>query len=219
MGGGSLSANIFSNSCSLNREVNIILFIGITGGIGAGKSTVLSLLKENFNCKVVLADELAAELMQAGHECYDRVVALPWTESIIRDDGEINRPLMARLMFADSSLREAVNNIVHPAVEKEVLNQVEIEREKHNIEYFFFEAALLIECGYGKLVDEMWYIYADEDIRVKRLIKSRGYTKERIEKTIASQRTDASFREHSDRIIDNSGDKERTLEQLRQILL
>lgn len=193
-------------------------FIGITGGIGAGKSTVLSLLKENFNCKVLLADEVAADLMRAGKECFEAVVALPWPESIVGPDGQINRPLMAKLMFADDELRVSVNNIVHPAVEKEVLNQVEEERKKHNIEYFFFEAALLIECGYGKLVDEMWYIYADENVRTKRLMESRGYGIERIKNTIMSQRSDASFREHADRVIDNSGDKEQTLLQLRHIL-
>ena len=193
-------------------------FIGITGGIGAGKSTVLSLLKENFNCKVVLADEVAAELMKKGHTCFEEVVALPWPESIVAEDGEINRPKMAKFMFESEELRHKVNHIVHPAVEKEVLNQVEEERTKHKIEYFFFEAALLIECGYGKLVDEMWYIYASEDIRAKRLMSDRGYSMERIKNTIASQRSDASFREHADRIIDNSGDKAKTLSQLRQIL-
>ena len=195
-----------------------MLFIGITGGVGAGKSTVLRLLKENFNCKVLLADEVAAELMKAGKACFDAVVSLDWPESIVGADGEIDRGLMARLMFSDDKLLTKVNAIVHPAVEQEVLNQVEDERAKHKIEYFFFEAALLIECGYGKLVDEMWYIYADENVRTKRLMESRGYGVERIKNTIMSQRSDASFREHADRVIDNSGDKEQTLLQLRHIL-
>ena len=193
-------------------------FIGITGGIGAGKSTVLSLLKENFNCKVLLADEVAAELMTPGHKCFDEVVALPWPDSILNDKGEIDRPLMAKYMFADDALIKEVNAIVHPAVEKEVLNQVEIERESHNIEYFFFEAALLIECGYGKLVDEMWYIYASPEVREIRLMESRGYSKERIENTFNVQRSDESFREHCDRVIDNSGSKEETLAQLKALL-
>ncbi len=193
-------------------------FIGITGGIGAGKSTVLSLLKENFNCKVVLADEVAAHLMTSGHKCFDDVVALNWPTSILDESGEINRPLMAKYMFSDSELLSSVNSIVHPAVEKEVLNEVEQERQKHNIEYFFFEAALLIECGYGKLVDEMWYIYASPEVREKRLMESRGYSKERIANTMKTQRSDESFREHCHRVIDNSGTTEETLSQLKAIL-
>ncbi|SCZ80310.1 dephospho-CoA kinase [Pseudobutyrivibrio xylanivorans] len=193
-------------------------FIGITGGIGAGKSTVLSLLKENFNCKVVLADEVAAQLMTSGHKCFDEVVALNWPTSILDESGEIDRPLMAKYMFADEELLSGVNAIVHPAVEKEVLNQVEEEKEKHNIEYFFLEAALLIECGYGKLVDEMWYIYASPEVREIRLMESRGYSKERIANTFKVQRSDASFREHCDHVIDNSGTEEETLSQLRALL-
>jgi dephospho-CoA kinase len=193
-------------------------FIGITGGIGAGKSTVLSLLKENFNCKVVLADEVAAHLMTSGHKCFDEVVALNWPTSILDESGEINRPLMAKYMFSDSELLSSVNSIVHPAVEKEVLNEVEQERQKHNIEYFFLEAALLIECGYGKLVDEMWYIYASPEVREKRLMESRGYSKERIANTMKTQRSDESFREHCHRVIDNSGTTEETLYQLKEIL-
>ncbi|SFN88092.1 dephospho-CoA kinase [Pseudobutyrivibrio sp. UC1225] len=193
-------------------------FIGITGGIGAGKSTVLSLLKENFNCKVVLADEVAAQLMTSGHKCFDEVVALNWPTSILDESGEIDRPLMAKYMFADDDLLSGVNSIVHPAVEKEVLNQVEEEKEKHNIEYFFLEAALLIECGYGKLVDEMWYIYASPEVREIRLMESRGYSKERIENTFKVQRSDESFREHCDKVIDNSGSKEGTLAQLKALL-
>ena len=193
-------------------------FIGITGGIGAGKSTVLSLLKENFNCKVVLADEVAAHLMTSGHKCFDEVVALNWPTSILDESGEINRPLMAKYMFSDSELLSSVNSIVHPAVEKEVLNEVEQERQKHNIEYFFLEAALLIECGYGKLVDEMWYIYASPEVREKRLMESRGYSKERIANTMKTQRSDESFREHCHRVIDNSGTTEETLSQLKAIL-
>ena len=193
-------------------------FIGITGGIGAGKSTVLSLLKKNFNCKILLADQVAADLMKAGQSCFGEVVALPWPESIIAADGEINRPLMAKYMFADDELRLKVNNIVHPAVEKEVLNQVEIERTRHKIEYFFFEAALLIECGYGKLVDEMWYIYADEEVRRSRLKASRGYDDARIDSTMSSQPSDDIFRASCDRVIDNSGDREATLTELRRII-
>ena len=193
-------------------------FIGITGGIGAGKSTVLSLLKENFNCKVVLADEVAAQLMTSGHKCFDEVVALGWPTSILDASGEIDRPLMAKYMFADDELLKGVNSIVHPAVEKEVLNQVEQEKEKHNIEYFFFEAALLIECGYGKLVDEMWYVFATVEIREKRLMESRGYSKERIANMIACQRSDESFRANCDFVIDNSGSPQETLEQLRKYI-
>lgn len=193
-------------------------FIGITGGVGAGKSTVLTLLKENYNCIVVLADEVAAELMNPGHDCYERVIRLPWDRQILNSDGTIDRAAMAASMYADEDLREYVNSIVHPAVEFEVLNRVERARKEHNIEYFFLEAALLIECGYGRLVDEMWYIFATEDIRRNRLRESRGYSDGRIDAMLKSQKSDQEFRANCQIIIDNSGTTEETLAQIQNIL-
>lgn len=193
-------------------------FIGLTGGVGAGKSTVLSILKDNYKCKILLADEVAAELMTPGHKCFDDVVALPWSEAILTAEGIIDRPKMARELYNSKELRAAVNAIVHPAVWDQVQNEVEEEKDKHNIEYFFFEAALLIECGYGKICDEMWYIYADENTRRVRLKESRGYSDERIDSMIKSQLSDEEFRAGTDYVIDNSGTKENTLEQIRGIL-
>lgn len=193
-------------------------FIGITGGVGAGKSTVLSLLKDNYNCKILLADEVAAELMTPGHDCFDKVVALPWPESILSCEGIIDRPKMAKFLYASDSLRESVNGIVHPAVWDEVQNQVEMARKEHKIEYFFFEAALLIECGYGKICDEMWYIYTDLSVRRSRLKESRGYSDERIDAMLFSQLSDEIFREQTDYTIDNSGKSEETFSQIKDIL-
>lgn len=198
--------------------IKFMRFIGITGGVGAGKSTVLSLLEDNYNCKVVLADQVAAELMSPGHDCYERVIRLPWDRKVLNSDGTINRPQMAAAMYGDDDIREMVNSIVHPAVEFEVLNQVEKEHQNHNIEYFFFEAALLIESGYGKLVDEMWYIYADPEVRRNRLRESRGYSDQRIDSMMASQKSDGEFREVCDVVIDNSGSCDETLSQIKNVL-
>ena len=193
-------------------------FIGITGGVGAGKSSVLSILEKNYNCKILLADEVAKELMTPGHDTYERVILLPWDRKILNHDGTIDRTQMAAAMFSNEEMREYVNSIVHPAVEFEVLNQVQAAKKDHNIEYFFFEAALLIECGYGKLVDEMWYIYTADEIRRERLKKSRGYSDKRIDDMMASQRSDSSFRENCQVVIDNSGTEDETFEQIKKVL-
>ena len=193
-------------------------FIGITGGVGAGKSTVLGLLKENLNCRIELADDVAAELMKPGHDCFDRVVALPWPESIVGEAGQIDRPKMARFLYNSQELRMAVNGLVHPAVEKWIQNEVEKEKNTHNIEYFFFEAALLIECGYGKICDEMWYIYASPEIRRQRLKETRGYSDERISSMMASQLSDSAFRAGTTHTIDNGGTREETWAQLKALL-
>ncbi len=186
--------------------------------MGAGKSTVLDLLKNNFNCKVLLADTVAADLLTPGHACFDRVVALDWPETILTAEGIIDRPKMAAFMYNSKELREGVNALVHPAVQEEVMSQVEAAAKTGELDYFFFEAALLIECGYKKLVDTMWYIYANPDIRRQRLASSRGYSDERISSMMASQLSDQAYRAGTDLVIDNSGSPEDTLRQLRKAL-
>lgn len=193
-------------------------FIGITGGVGAGKSTVLSLLKKITNCRILEADQVAADLLSPGHDCFNQVVALPWPKSILTDTGIIDRPKMAQFMYASDELRQSVNAIVHPAVERAVLHQVELEKNAHNIDFLFFEAALLIECGYGTLVDEIWYIHVSPQVRRVRLKDSRGYSDERIDAMLAAQLSDEEYMRHANRIIHNSGTEEETLQQLKKAL-
>ena len=86
------------------------------------------------------------------------------------------------------------------------------------MDYFFLEAARLIECGYRSVVDEMWYIYCDLAVRRERLKKSRGYSDEKIDSILSSQLTEAEFRSGSDVIIDNSGNLEDAYRQIREAL-
>ena len=123
---------------------------------------------------------------------------------------------MAAAIFNDEELLLKVNDIIHPAVTEYILNQKEIEKEKGLIDYFFIEAALLIECGYRNYVDELWYIYADERTRVERLISSRGYSESKIASIMASQLSEEEFRENCDYVIDNSGSLEETYKQVNE---
>ena len=101
-------------------------------------------------------------------------------------------------------IRDRVNAIIHPAVKKYLADRLAEAKNKGDVELFFVEAALLIESGYEHIVDEMWYIYAREDVRRRRLSESRNYTPEKIEKIIASQLSEEEFRQHCDFVIDNS---------------
>ena len=85
----------------------------------------------------------------------------------------------------------------------------------HETELFFIEAALLIEKGYSDIVDEMWYIYSDDETRIKRLMESRGYTRKKALSIMDNQLSDADFIENSDVIIDNSGDLESAFAQVK----
>ncbi len=109
---------------------------------------------------------------------------------------------------------EQVNHIIHPAVKEYLLNRLKTARVKGEAELFFVEAALLVECGYGGLVDEMWYIYADEETRRRRLSQSRGYSGERIDQIMDSQLSEQAFRNACDFVIDNSGALEESFRQI-----
>ncbi len=187
--------------------------IGITGGVGAGKSAILSYLQENYNCRVELADLIAHKVKEPGQPCYKALVEL-LGEDVLDADGIINKSRMADIIFNDDKKLAAVNALIHPAVKKYFLEEVEKERKIGKIDYFFLEAALLIEDGYEKIMDELWYIYATEEVRVKRLMTSRGYSEEKVRSIMAEQLKDEEFRKACVFVIDNSYSLDETYEQI-----
>lgn len=187
--------------------------IGITGGVGAGKTKLLSYIAEHYNCRILLADEAANALKEPGMACYDQIVRLLGRE-ILNEDMTINRAKMAEGIFADAQLLTQVNEILHPAVKAYILEQIKLEREKGLIEFFFLEAALLIECGYQKIVDELWYISAAEEVRRARLKSARGYTDEKIDRIISVQLSEEDYKSQCDFIIDNSREEQWAYEQI-----
>lgn len=197
--------------------------IGVTGGVGSGKTELLHYIEKNYRCRILLADEAAHEVMQKGGRIYEPLVALLGS-SVLDSSGEINRKEMAARIFSQEELLGRVNALIHPAVREYILEAVAEEREKaaagaeDAVDYFFLEAALLIECGYRSVVDEMWYIYCDLAVRRERLKKSRGYSDGKIDSILSSQLTEAEFRSGSDVVIDNSGDLEDAYRQIREAL-
>lgn len=179
--------------------------IGITGGVGAGKSVILRFIKQHYYCKIYLADEVAHKLQQPGEVCYEKLTAL-LGDGVLAADGSIDKSKMAARIFLDKDILLKVNAIVHPAVRDYLEAAVKEAAEDKETELFFIEAALLIENGYKDFVDEMWYIHAGDEVRRERLKNSRGYDDERISRIMESQLSEDKFREGSDFILDNSGD-------------
>lgn len=197
--------------------------IGVTGGVGSGKTELLHYIEKNYRCRILLADEASHEVVQKGGRIYEPLVALLGS-SVLDSSGEINRKEMAARIFSQEELLGRVNALIHPAVREYILEAVAEEREKaaagaeDAVDYFFLEAALLIECGYRSVVDEMWYIYCDLAVRRERLKKSRGYSDGKIDSILSSQLTEAEFRSGSDVVIDNSGNLEDAYRQIREAL-
>ena len=158
--------------------------IGITGGIGSGKSLVLDYLKDKYDCLIIKADDIGNEVKLKGRECYDDIVSLLGSD-ILGDDEEIVKSKMADRIFKDEKLVEKVNAIIHPAVKKIISEKINADEGRHK--FIVVEAALLIEASYFDLFNEIWVIDAAKDIRIERLIESRGYSLEKCENIIARQ--------------------------------
>ncbi len=199
-------------------------FIGITGGVGAGKSAILSYLAEKPKTKVMLADEIAHELMEPGTDCYRRIVeqfkGLDIFSEAVSDVAypAFDRIKLAQVIFSNPIKREEMNAIVHPAVKEYVRNQYTLEQEKGELEVLVLEAALLIEEEYDEICDELWYIYTSEENRRKRLKASRGYSDEKIDNIFRSQLSEAEFRASTQVTIDNNGDLGETMKQIEKAL-
>ncbi len=188
--------------------------LGITGGVGAGKSTVLEYLEERYSARVIQCDEAAKQLQEPGGLCYEPMVRL-FGPQVLLADGSFDRKKIADLVFSDRELREKLNGIVHPGVKRYVTKEMEKARSSGQVSLLVIEAALLLEERYDLLCDEIWYIHTREEARRRRLKASRGYSDEKINRIMAAQKPDEYFREHCQFVVDNSSDNvENTYEQI-----
>lgn len=186
--------------------------IGVTGGVGAGKSTVLNYLEKRYGAKLILADLVGHEVMEPGHEAYEQVVKA-FGQEIVSEDKTIDRKALGAIVFADEKKRMILNRIIHPAVRQEILRRLEAAELLH-LSYAVVEAALFLEENYDAFCDETWYIYTDEKIRRQRLKESRGYSDERIDQIFRSQKTHEEFQKRCLFMIDNNGSEEETFRQI-----
>lgn len=186
--------------------------IGITGGVGSGKSLVLNFLEDTYQAAVYQADILAHEVQMPGEDCYKEVVRT-FGKEILNEDGTINRGMLGGIVFNDPKSLQKLNAIVHPAVNRRICELIEEEEAKETA-VFILEAALLTDPFYRSILDEIWYIHVSEDVRRERLKASRGYSDEKITSMIAVQAGEEEFQTLSDKVIENSGSFEETKKQL-----
>ena len=139
-------------------------FIGITGGVGAGKSAILAHLASKPGIRVMLADEIAHDLMQPGTECFQKLKEKFAGEDIYQPDGSLDRAQLATVIFSDDRKREELNAIVHPAVREYVLQQKEAEERAGKLFLLVLEAALLIEEHYDEICDTV-SSYSTKDVK------------------------------------------------------
>lgn len=193
--------------------------LGITGGVGSGKSRILEELKNEYGAFIIEADKVAHELMSPGKTIYNAIIE-HFGKDILMNDApyEIDRKKLGDIVFSDKERLRELNSISHPLVKeqiKQTINNVS-KLGKHRL--IVIEAALLIQDGYKEICDEIWYIQVDEEERIKRLIKQRGYTRQKCLDMFSSQDSDEYYKKYADFTINNQLDFENSSKQLKALL-
>jgi len=183
-----------------------MLLIGLTGGIGSGKSAVATRLAE-LGAIVIDADAIAREVVEPGTDGLAEVVA-EFGPEVLTATGELDRPALGRLVFADPQRRQALERIIHPRVRA---RSAEILSTAPDDAVVVNDIPLLVETGQAKNFPLVIVVLAAEDVRVARLLRDRGMSEEDARARIAAQATDEQRREVADIVIVNDG----TLDELR----
>lgn len=188
--------------------------IGLTGGVGAGKSLVLKLLEEKWGALVLEADSISRALMEPGEMAYAPLVELLGRD-ILAPSGAIDRNKMAARIFQDPEILQAVNGLLHPATFQAVQERI----YKADGRLVVYESALPREARFSDLCQKILYVYAPRRLRQERLESSRGYSPEKIRAIMKNQLTEQAYRGMADSVLDNSKSPESALRGLNRILL
>ncbi|MEG0012678.1 MAG: dephospho-CoA kinase [Cellulosilyticaceae bacterium] len=195
-----------------------MMVLGIVGGIGAGKTTIVSLLSILKETYVIGADEIGHKLLLKDGKAYNKVVSA-FGEDILDEEGHIIRAKLGAIVFADQTKLQKLNEISHPLIFEEVSFQIEKRKLEDKWEWIIIDAALLIEIGLVKLTDKVIGVYTEEEVRIERIMQREGFTREEALKRINSQKKWEEFNSVSDVVIDNSFSPENTKDQIAKIIV
>jgi len=190
------------------------IIIGLTGGIGSGKSTVAQYLAE-FGAVVIDADKVGHEAFQPGTPLYREVVAA-FGRQVVTPGGEIDRKKLGQIVFADPEARERLNRMTWSRIWEMIVLRID-ELRKCNTGVIVVEAFGLIEAGWHKLVDRVWVTAVSEKVVVERLQKQRGMTETEILARIRSQLSNEERIRYSDVVLWNEGTPEEVRGKVREL--
>lgn len=188
--------------------------IGLTGGIASGKSTVSAMLTE-LGAALVDADRIAREVVEPGTAELSEI-ARAFGEDVLHEDGTLNRKRLGAIVFADAAQRKRLEQIVHPAIRR-IMRQRMAELEKADPKRLVVvDVPLLFESGLQGMFERVMLVYVPPDVQLKRLMARDDLTREQALDRIGAQMPMERKRELADIIIDNSGSKDETREQVLQ---
>jgi len=190
--------------------------IGLTGGIGTGKSEVLSILCD-LGASTVEADLLAHEIYSPGKPAWQDIIDT-FGSGILTAEQQINRKKLGEIVFTDRNKLSKLNQIVHPRIFDHLKELIE-EQKMAGTRLLVIEAAVLIEAKWTEMVDSVWVVQASKGIIINRLKEKTTLTEEQITQRINAQISDAQRQEKANEILTNNGDKSDLRDQVRKLII
>ena len=180
--------------------------IGVTGGIGAGKSMVSRILVD-LGAKVVDADKIARDIVKPGEPALMELVN-EFGKEILTGQGELDRQKLSQMVFGDNQKLEKLNKITHKYIVERIINLVEKEKRDKRFDIIVLDVPIPVKKGFLDIADEIWVVTADKETRIERIIKRSGFTREEAEKRIASLPGGEEYLEIADEVIENNSSLE-----------
>lgn len=189
--------------------------IGLTGGIGTGKSTVSSYLKEK-EFAIVDADQIAREITAPGEPLL-KELSEAFGTSLILQDGSLDRKALADIVFMNKEKKKKLDRMMHSRIIAEIENQVR-EYKRGAYRGIILDVPLLFETGLEKMCDETWLLTADRQVRIERVCLRDGASPADVERRIQNQMDDEEKKKRADKILDNSGERDVLLMQVDSLI-
>lgn len=192
-----------------------MLTIGLTGGIGSGKSEASGILRE-LGALVIDADLVGHETYRSGEPAWDQVVEA-FGDEVVGQDGEIDRRQLGRIVFSDAGNLKRLTDIVWPRIREGLEKRITEERTCDGIAVLVVEAAVLFEAGWDELFDEIWVVTAPEDEVLERLERQRNQKPEQTRARLRAQMTDDEREQRADVVVRNDDDRAALAATVRQL--
>ncbi len=191
------------------------LLVGLTGGVATGKSTVAEVFRR-LGCVIIDADVLAREVVEPGEPAHDDIVA-EFGRGILQRDGTLDRQKLGVIVFAVPEKRKRLEAITHPRIRERLARRLEELAARGFAGIVVFDAPLIIESGNATTMDRLVVVVTDEATQARRLTARDGLGAAEAERRIASQLPVAEKAKVADYVIDNSGDREATIPEVRRV--
>ncbi len=187
--------------------------IGVTGGIGSGKSSVSRILRD-LGAAVVDADVIAKNVISSSGKAFDELVAYFGTD-IVAENGEIDRSKLAEKAFGNKVMLHALNSITHKYVAEKLKDTVELLKGAGKWDVIVLDVPIPVQQGFIDLVDEIWVVIAERETRIRRVMERSGFTYDEVTRRMDSQLSDDEYLRLAGEVIRNDG----SMEELEQAVV